>query len=146
MAEQFVRAMYANELLMDLLQVDQEVRIYGPGSLGQGEDSEGNPPYPSFPFLMWNELPSSPHRAVEEVSNAQHRYFTFYVYDHMGSTARINRILMLVRDELKDLAPFDTSDEGRCIESRWLGFSGFIPDPEYHSAVRFGTARLQASQ
>lgn len=146
--ESFVVTLTANEDLMAFIREgeDGEVRIYAAGSLGQGETTGGNPSAPKLPYVVWNELPSAPHRVVEEVSNAQHRFFTFHVYDEAGSLTTINKMLMLIRDDIKSLAPFVTTDEGRCIESRWLGFSGFIPDPEYDSTVRFGTARLQTSQ
>lgn len=148
MSEAFVLALIESEDLMTFIRegADGDIRIYAAGSLGQGQETGGNPPAPKLPYVVWNELPSAPHRVVEEVSNAQHRFFTFHVYDEGGSLSTITSMLMLIRDVIKDLAPFVTTDEGRCIESRWLGFSGFIPDPEYDSTVRFGTARLQTSQ
>lgn len=148
MSEAFVAKFMENDELMALIREgdDGDVRIYGPNSLGQEEEAGGNPSAPDFPYVVWNELPSAPHRSVEKGSNAQHRFFTLHVYDEEGTVSTINKILMLMREDIKSLAPFVTDEEGRCIESVWLGFSGFINDPEYHSTVRFGTARLQTSQ
>lgn len=119
-----------------------ETWLFAASSLGEGE----NPPVPPTPYIVWNELPSSPAQVVSETSNAQWRAFLLYVYDDMGDWSRINQILGELRRITKELAPFVASDGSRCSASRWDGFSGNIVDEGYHLNTRFGTARFMVSQ
>ena len=118
--------------------------FYSSGSLGEGE----NPEIPEVPFMVYNELPSSPYREVDETSNAEQRVFTFYVYDEIGDYERINTVLRHLRRIVKGMVPFTTSEAGftiRCSDAWWDGISGRIVDPEYHTGVRIGTARFVVS-
>lgn len=118
--------------------------FYSSSSLGLGENQE----LPGFPYVVYNELPSSPYREVFETSNAEQKIYTFHVYDEMGDYDRINTILRHIRRIVKGMAPFTTADGAiviRCSDSRWDGVSGRIVDPEYHSGVRIGTGRFTVS-
>lgn len=147
-SDEFVTRLSANEDLLAFIREgdDGEVRIYAAATLGQGQSPDGNPAQPDLPYVVWNELPSNPSRVVEETSNSQQRFFTFWVYDTMGSLSTINAIMRIIRAEVKDLSPVETTDDGRCTESRWMGLSGNFPDEPYNTSSRYGTLRLQMSE
>jgi hypothetical protein len=118
--------------------------FYSSGALGEGDNFE----IPEFPYVVYNELPSSPFQEVSETSNAEMRIYTFYVYDELGDYGRINLILREIRRIVKGMVPFTVVEDGttfRCSYSRWDGVSQRITDPDQHSGVRFGTARFTVS-
>lgn len=114
--------------------------LFQASSLGEGD----NPSVPEFPYIVWNELPSTPFTEMRKESNAEMRAFTIYVYDLKGDFTRINQILSIVRRITKEMVPF-VSGAVRCLDSVWGGMSGLITDDRYDSNVRFGTVRFKVN-
>lgn len=141
----FVTAFSEDEELAEIFGSGEEARIYAASTLGEGE----NPEVPPKPYLVWNELPSTSFEEVEETSDAESRFYTFYVYDEMGVFENIDKALRRIRRMVKDMAPFrageDLTDDF-CMQTKWQGFSGRFNDQTYDSSVRFGTARFDVNQ
>lgn len=141
----FVTAFSEDPELIEIFGSGEEARIYAASSLGEGE----HPEVPEKPYLVWNELPSTPFAEVEETSDAESRFYTFHVYDEMGVFENIDKALRRIRRMVKDMAPFragDDPDDDFCMATAWQGFSGRFNDRTYDSSVRFGTARFDVNQ
>lgn len=116
--------------------------IYSSSSLGKGN----NPQVPEFPYIVYNELPTSPFAVVRETSNAEGRRFTIYVYDEIGDFTRINAIHAVLRKIVKRMAPFKIGEGAYCLTSEWEGLSGRIVDDPFNANTRIGTARFIVSE
>jgi hypothetical protein len=138
----FIADLLSVEEFTDIFGEGEEARIYAAGALGQGTIPE----HPEKPYVVWNELPSTPFEQVDETSDAQQTFYTFYVYDHLGQIAKINEALRIIRARVKAMATFHADDGTFCMDSRWMGFSNTFTDREYDASVRFGTARFDVSQ
>lgn len=125
---------------------DPETWWFSSHSLGVG----GVTADPVKPWLSWIEDASLSFRAVQNTSNAQIRVFRIYVYDEEGDFTRINRILRILREIIKGMAPFTHTDESgtvhRCSAAEVSGFSGNLPAPPYDGVCRFLTAQFVVSQ
>jgi hypothetical protein len=121
---------------------DVEDWFYSASAMGLGE----NKPVPKRPYIVWNELPDQVHRTVEETSDARNRNFSFYVYDEQGDYTRIEAILNALRNVVKSMAPFTTTDGVRCSASTWQGVSGQIPNDGYDSCTKFASVSFTVSR
>ncbi len=137
MRQLIVASLQANTDLQDLVGVPPEFRLYQRGSLGHG----GIPARPDFPFLLYDEQPSTINRAVRRTSpTSRNRYFQIYGYDEHGSGyMRIEQALGLVRDTLLTLQGQTSPSGARCTDVFWMSTSVDTKDVEYIAAVKFST-------
>ena len=141
----FVAAFQADAELGEIFGSGEEARIYAASTLGEGE----HPEIPEKPYLVWNELPSTPFDEVAETSDAERRVYTFYVYDEMGVFENIDAALRRIRRLVKDMPPFragEDPDDDFCMGTKWAGLSNRFNDQTYDSSVRFGTAWFDVNQ
>lgn len=119
---------------------------YPQGVLGEG----GIPAEIEKPYMQWAELEPLIHREVRKTSNSKTRTFQLFIYDDKGDFTRINRILRHLERIVKAMGPFEFTDEDGtvhwCSESDWAGISGSMTDDQYHTTVRYGTARFTVSE
>jgi hypothetical protein len=116
--------------------------MYQASSLGEGE----NPAIPNRPYIVWNELEDTEHRAVSETSDARTRNLLWFVYDVPGDYTRIDRILYKFKRRIKQLDHFTTADGVVCSDARWLGTSGQIPSDGYASCTKWGSSEFTVSR
>lgn len=117
-------------------------RIYMTGTLGV----KGVPADPQKPYIMVNELPSTPHQAIRETGRAQDRYFQLFTYDVPGSVVRINAILEVLRETVIGLVGQESPSGSRCLDAVWQGESQAIATEDESVLAKFGTLKLVSSK
>lgn len=136
------KLLYDTVVATPVVQTEVGSRVFSANSVGIGPNEER----PMFPWIAINELPSNSFDEVRETGNSTSHGFAIYVYDELGDSTRINRILSGIRDTVKNLSGTTSASGARCTDSLWQGTSALIPDREYSANVKFCTIRLVANQ
>lgn len=118
-------------------------RAYSAGALGKGNI----PAKPKFPFVVFREIDVLSLQVAKDTSpNLNQKVFQIYVHDERGSYSRINNILDVLRDTVRELSDQVSDTGSRCLEAVWNGTSAETEDPTYDSAMRFATFTLVSSK
>lgn len=126
----------------DLQQIVAQ-RSYSAGALGKGNI----PAKPKFPFVVVREIDVLALNVAKDTSpNVNQKVFQIYVHDERGSYSRINNILAVLRDTVRELSDQVSDTGSRCLEAVWNGDSAETEDPTYDSALRFSTFTLVSSK
>lgn len=140
--------MSAEQIFVPAIEEDAESlalidrRIFAATSLGIGMTE----PKPDRPYVVWNELASRPYDEVRETSNSESRVYTFWAYDDMGDTTRINQILSVIRRVCKDLVPFVTPEGARCTGQEYRGRGALVVDDGLGCSTRFCIVQFTLSE
>lgn len=118
-------------------------RMYQAGALGIGDA----PANPDRPYALITELPSVPFQEVRKTAHPANRFFQFWVYDDRGDFARIDNILLAVRETILGLeSQVDASTGARCIGVLWTGDSQDIPQDQQDTNAKYSLFQLTSTK
>lgn len=117
-------------------------RVFSQGVLGVG-DLPANPKRPYIQVAM-GEAPA--YLSVRESSTSLAHACRIYVYDDMGSHARINDIHRLVRETLEGLGGTVSPSGRRCTDCEFQTLGGEDSLPDRKLNVRVATYRITGPQ
>lgn len=118
-------------------------RLYAANSTGVGDIPEN----PKKPFVVMREMDTLAYNIAKDTNpDLNRKVFQFYVHDERGSYSRIDRIIELLRETVRNLSNQQSPSGARCLEATWNGTSEDLDDPSYDSNVKFATFTLVSSK
>lgn len=124
--------------LLALIPADRWLQRYGLGE-------RAIPDNPVLPFALISELPAFVPGNVHETTRALTHYFQVYIYDNVGSYARIEEILNLVVESVLSMEGQKSTTGSTCLEARWQTRSQDYDDNNYDAFVKHDTFKITGS-